>query len=313
MVETKKYRGRCGIIQRYHEPVFDNECVIQVQWTPKLCFMETRKNINKLTSKNLGNLNKCITFDGPLHLSSMKNIGVIVKRDVRNASNEVADHIAEVCYENRKVKNMQLYWKVTKGNVLYFLYCSYMKMEIYGKRNQKEVELRNNFNLRNDIDFIYDTSKRKSTLKFKNLICLNCENVTIAEKFIKIKNDWIFKFYEKRVEVPKIDHDASVHPELEETSLKVYVKNDEKLVLDHWTDDMKLPLYFRKKYKIDRYNKKDEILFFTDTKFKKYKESLICIDCYLEIVNFLQKNKTHSTNIYDSEKKDDVFFPYKFV
>lgn len=304
-----------------------------MQWTPKICFIETRKNINKLTTRNLGNLNKCITFDGPLHLSSMKNIGHIVKRIIRNASNDIAEHIAEVCYENRKVKNMQLHWKVVENYTPYFLFCSYLKMEIYKKNtNSKnikapevdkflslddannetvQVNLRNNFNLRNDIDFIYDTSSRNSTLKFKNLICLNCEKVTIPEKFIKIKNDWIFKYYNKRIEINKVDHDASIDSIEKENELKVKISSN--LVEDHWNEDMKLPLYFRKMYKIDRFNKKDEILFFTDTKFKKYKESLICIDCYLNIVRFVQGNKKHGTNIYDKgyEEKDTKKFGIK--
>jgi hypothetical protein len=112
--------------------------------------------------------------------------------------------VAEVSYENRKVKNMQIYWKLSENYTLYFMYGNYLKLETFAKPYEKEVSLRNNFNLRNDIDFIYDTQNRKSTLKFKNLICLNCEKVTIAEKFIKIKNDWIFKFYNKRVGVKKL-------------------------------------------------------------------------------------------------------------
>ena len=266
--------------------------------------METRKNINKLTTKNLSNLNKCITFDGPLHLSSRKNIGKLVKKAVRDGSNNVADHIAEVCYENRKVKNMQIFWKVVKNYTLYFMYCSYLKLDVYGKEYDKGVDLRNNFNLRNDIDFIYDTSNRNSTLKFKNLICLNCETVTIAEKFIKIKNDWIFKYYNKRIGINKIDHDVPEDKDQEDKELKIEVSS--QLVEDYWTEDMKLPLYFRKKYLIDRFNKKDEILFFTDTKFKKYKESLICIDCYLKIVQYLQMNKKNQTNIYDMGENQKV-------
>lgn len=26
IMRNKQYRGRCGVIQRYHEPIFDNEC-----------------------------------------------------------------------------------------------------------------------------------------------------------------------------------------------------------------------------------------------------------------------------------------------
>lgn len=196
---------------------------------------------------------------------------------------------------------MQVYWKLVENYTLYFMYGNYLKLETFSKPYEKEVQLRNNFNLRNDIDFIFDTQNRKSTLKFKNLICLNCERVTIAEKFIKIKNDWIFKFYNKRVGVKKVDHDASIDSAAEnENEMKVKLKAD--LVEDRWTDDMKLPLYFRKMYKIDRFNKKDEILFFTDTKFKKYKESLICINCYLRIVKMLQRNQNHGTNIYDNDE-----------
>lgn len=112
-----------------------------------------------------------------------------VKNRVRDACNSLADHISEVSYENRKIKNMQVYWKVVKDYKLFFLFASYIKVDTFSKNLDREVLLRNNFNLREDIDFIYDTTNRKCTLKFKNIICLNCEKVTIAEKFIKIKND----------------------------------------------------------------------------------------------------------------------------
>jgi hypothetical protein len=184
------------------------------------------------------------------------------------------------------------------------MYGTYLKLQTFQKPYDQQVQLRNNFNLRDDIDFIYDTINKKSTLKFKKLICLNCEQVTIPEKFIKIKNDWIFKYYNKRHGVNKIDHDASV----DSAEIQEKVEGDferkaanPRLVDVGWSDEMKLPLFFRKMYKIDRFNKKDEILFFTDTKFKKYKESLICIDCYLKIVKMLQQNKNHGTNIYDND------------
>jgi hypothetical protein len=101
-----------------------------------------------------------------------------------------------------------------------------------------------------------------------------------------------------------VDHDASLDSVDNEKEMKVDLRAD--LVEDRWTDDMKLPLYFRKMYKIDRFNKKDEILFFTDTKFKKYKESLICINCYLRIVKMLQQNQNHGTNIYDNDESKNT-------
>jgi hypothetical protein len=188
---------------------------------------------------------------------------------------------------------------VAKDDKLFFLFASYIKVDTFQRNLDKEVLLRNNFNLREDIDFIYDTTNRKCTLKFKNIICLNCENVTIAEKFIKIKNDWIFKYYNQRIGVEKVDHDASLDSVQEKSTALKLPNGKSKFVNERWTADMKLPLYFRKMFKIDRFNKKDEALFFTDTKFKKYKESLICIDCYLKIVSFLQTNQNHGTNIYD--------------
>ena len=102
----------------------------------------------------------------------------------------------------------------------------------------------------------------------------------------------------------KIDHDASQDSIDEMCAGQAGVKSQAKLIEEKWTNDMKLPLYFRKMFKIDRFNKKEEVLFFTDTKFKKYKESLICIDCYLKIVSYLQTNQNHGTNIYDRDESN---------
>lgn len=119
---------------------------------------------------------------------------------------------------------MQINWKLVANNTLYFMFSSYVKLENF-KKPLENVSLRNNFNLREDIDFIYDTTNRKCTLKFKNLTCLNCEHITIAEKFIKIKNELIFKYYNKRNGVKKIDHDASEDSADAANEMKVPLKS----------------------------------------------------------------------------------------
>lgn len=101
--------------------------------------METRKNINKLSEKNLSNINRCITFDGPLHMTSRKNLGHIVQRLVRDSSNELANHIEQVSLCNRRVKLMEVHWKLDIKNNLYFTYCTMMKLETFRKPVPLEI------------------------------------------------------------------------------------------------------------------------------------------------------------------------------
>lgn len=169
--------------------------------------METRKNINKLGDRNLSNVNRCITFDGPLHMTSRKNLGHIVQRLVRNSSNELAEHISQITLSNRRVKLMEVHWKLDIKNNLYFTYCTLLKLETFGKKMETKFPVQNNFGLRKDVDFIFDSNIRRPALKFKHLICLNCEKDCIDAKFIKIKNDWIFDYYNKRRNIVKEDRD----------------------------------------------------------------------------------------------------------
>lgn len=274
--------------------------LIQAQWTPKICLMETRKNINKLDDKQMSNINKCITFDGPLHMTSRQNLGHLVQKQVRNCSNQIAEHISQVTLSNRRVKMMEIHWKLYDRQQLYFTYCTVLKLGTFGKKIPQGIPRQDNFGLRKDTDFIFDSSIRRPALKFKHLICLNCEKDCIDAKFIKIKNDWIFKYYDKRKGILKVDKDKK--PELEDENDLTDIVNDQiasKLKNDYWQMDLKLPLYFRKKYDINRFNKENEYLFFKDQKFRNYKESLVCISCYLQIVGHLQASNKHSdTNIY---------------
>ena len=196
---------------------------------------------------------------------------------------------------------MEVHWKLDIKNNLYFTYCTLLKLETFGKKLETKFPVQNNFGLRKDVDFIFDSNIRRPALKFKHLICLNCEKDCIDAKFIKIKNDWIFDYYNKRRDIVKEDRDQKDRSEDEKDEINEYLspKTQKKLVEDQWTGDLKLPLYFRKKYDINRFNKDKEILFFKDQKFRNYKESLVCIECYLKIVAHIQdKNKNPGTNIY---------------
>ena len=196
---------------------------------------------------------------------------------------------------------MEVHWKLDIKNNLYFTYCTLLKLETFGKKMETKFPVQNNFGLRKDVDFIFDSNIRRPALKFKHLICLNCEKDCIDAKFIKIKNDWIFDYYNKRRNIVKEDRDQPDRSEDEKDEINEYLspKTQKKLVEDQWSGDLKLPLYFRKKYDINRFNKDKEILFFKDQKFRNYKESLVCIECYLKIVAHIQdKNKNPGTNIY---------------
>jgi len=205
---------------------------------------------------------------------------------------------------NRRIKFLEVYWKVDRKNQIILTYCSNSKIITFGKHNPKFIP-RQNFSLRTDIDFIYDSNIRRPALKFKNIACMNCQQLTIDAKFIKIKNDWIYQYYDKRVGVLKKGDDKDIadglEDELDSALDTLSTKIKDNLIEDYWTVDQKLPLYFRKKYDINRFNKEHEVLFFKDKKFRNYKESLVCIDCYLKIVGYLQRGVHHGTNIYETE------------
>jgi len=177
---------------------------------------------------------------------------------------------------------MQLHWKFGVDYKLHFMYCSYIEFFNVTKTSS-EQNLYNTFKPRADIENIYEVDRRKSNLKFKNIICLSCDRDTISEKMILVSNDWIIRYYNRR-------------------------KNTEKKLpgeSDYFHPGMTIPLYFRKKYDINQFNVEKIDLFLKDTKFKKHKETPVCMACYLNIIDYIQESSRRQSQRPQSTSKSD--------
>jgi len=224
---------------------------------------------------------------------------------VNESSCEIAEHINKATQYNREVKSMMLNWKVSKKDQLDFNYCTFLSLKTYNKASPKKTEAVDvHFGLRQDIDFIYDLNIRKQTMKFKNLMCLSCGKKTIPDKMIKIKNEWVFDYYNLRKENQKEEDNYERTDELENNSIFLSPNIADSLITNYFLPEHKIPLHFRRKYKLNRFNKEKDFLFSNDPQFKRLKDTFVCLDCYLLLAKHFQ-NKLGSPSPASQPKNPD--------
>ena len=66
---TKRKKRGHGVLQKFVPPAGANVATIQAIWTPHLVLVEKRQNTQQLDDNRLDMGPRCITYEGPLHIS----------------------------------------------------------------------------------------------------------------------------------------------------------------------------------------------------------------------------------------------------
>lgn len=204
---------------------------------------------------------------------------------------------------------MRLYWKLDNKDTQNILYAGSFDMikllkgqKMHSSENPQNKTLLSNFGHREDIDFIFDPSKKRTLLKFKNVKCLHCHELKIPEKFIAIKNEFLIDYYKKREGVQIIEKKVkkeltSFQKARQKPSMTDYL-GTEHLISEYFTANCQLPLYYRRKYDINQFNRDAKDLFSKNLKFTKFDTSLVCLECYLDMIEFFTKNEHTNVNLF---------------
>ena len=199
---------------------------------------------------------------------------------------------------------MKTYFKLDRSDNLNLLYCGYLDMVGTYRGVEQKTNLQGNvvgkFGAREDIDFIYDPSKKRTLLKFKNVKCLHCKETKIPEKFIQVKNEFLMRYYNKREGVQTVEKkEEKILNDFQKARQRKRLYEDmDNLEDEYFTPNCQLPLYYRRKYDINKFNKDAKNQLTNNLKFTKFDFSLVCLECYLIIIEYFQQVEHTGINMF---------------
>eukprot|EP00762_Andalucia_godoyi_P004384 ANDGO_08195.mRNA.1 hypothetical protein AURANDRAFT_67841 len=123
-VATKEAR-KSGILQAFVDPKGGSNSLIQASWSPSLCVIERKVNLNRLSDRHAHMYDRVVTFEGASHLaldSPMTSPSLVGR--IQGVCAEIARHIAMTAGEIWTVRKMECFFKFDELDQLHFLWCS---------------------------------------------------------------------------------------------------------------------------------------------------------------------------------------------
>lgn len=117
--------GRPGILQRFVDPKGSSNHLIQASWSPSLCVIERKVNLNRLSDRYTHLYDRVVTFEGATHLAidSPVTSPSLVGR-IQSVCSDIARHIAMTAGEVWNVRKLECYFKFDDQDQLYLLWVS---------------------------------------------------------------------------------------------------------------------------------------------------------------------------------------------
>eukprot|EP00753_Platysulcus_tardus_P006396 PLAT14184.3.p1 GENE.PLAT14184.3~~PLAT14184.3.p1 ORF type:complete len:1173 (+),score=598.66 PLAT14184.3:60-3578(+) len=119
-----------GVIQRFVEPKTAYNSMIRVMWSPKVCLIDRRRNLQLLTNKRVGLYERVVTYEGPEHNSETVPIrGSLLPSRLQTACEAVVQHVAGVSFQKYRIARMVLLFKLDPRDRLWLLWCSSLRLD----------------------------------------------------------------------------------------------------------------------------------------------------------------------------------------
>jgi hypothetical protein len=116
-----------GVLQKFLPSRGDQHSVIRATWSPQLCLLDRRINENRLKDRTIPAALRCVTFEGPDHLSySAPLAGSSPATQLQQLCNNIVEHVFQV--SNQRISRMVMTFKVAENNMIWLLWCSSLRM-----------------------------------------------------------------------------------------------------------------------------------------------------------------------------------------
>lgn len=118
-------KPRKCILQKYIEPRGDNEEVIRAIWSPTICCIDKRRNINRIYNPRLNIYQRLTTYEGARSISELVLVKGPLSRAIERSCDSIASHIKSVTSLLKDIHNvnrMTVYFKMHTSGVPILLY-----------------------------------------------------------------------------------------------------------------------------------------------------------------------------------------------
>jgi hypothetical protein len=102
-----------GILQKWVDPKGDNNHILRIIWSPKMCLFERKENIRPLNNKKLDLYERSVTYEGKEFNSKVLPVkGILVPNKMQVIANSIAKHVSNVTFERVRPARMILNFKL---------------------------------------------------------------------------------------------------------------------------------------------------------------------------------------------------------
>eukprot|EP00736_Rhodelphis_marinus_P003818 Rmarinus@m.11220 len=123
------HEKRTGILQKFIQTDFAHNCVVRATWTPKVCILEKRMNVHRLSDRKLNIYDRVVTYDGPEHMTrTLPVAGTKLSDRITVCCRDIVDHVLAVTYHRCRITRMVVYFKVDHLKRINILWCSSMRV-----------------------------------------------------------------------------------------------------------------------------------------------------------------------------------------
>ena len=188
-----------GILQKFIDPKGDNNFIIRLIWSPKLCVLEKKINTKRIYDSRYNIYERAVTYDGEEFQTETEAIrGNNIPDRFEKIGNNIANHISNITLERIKIIRMILNFRIDKNDRFYFLWCSSLRIE---NNLERKFTTKKEKNI-TDLPFITNCDIEKMSVTYPNSV--NLFQYSKQGKPIKVDKSIFCKNCDLKVEPHKM-------------------------------------------------------------------------------------------------------------
>lgn len=190
-------KPRKCILQKYIEPRGDNEEVIRAIWSPTICCIDKRRNINRIYNARLNIYQRLTTYEGARSISELAIVKGPLSRAIERSCDSIASHIKSVTSLLKDVHNvnrMTVYFKMHSSGIPILLYVHsfsvsnhFIRTPTYANNSFSSME-QPLITIPDEYRQYYSISDDDSTLKGNDdiVVCCDCNQPIFNNNYEEI-------------------------------------------------------------------------------------------------------------------------------
>lgn len=206
-----------GLLQRFVQPQGLHNAHVRAIWSPKICMIERRVNVNKLRDNRFGLFERAVTYEGPEHFSSLAPMrGSALTNQIQKLCDCVQAHVAEVSFQKQIINRMVVNFKVDAKDRVWLLWTTSVRLEEQFKKTNDPVNINSILQLPCDLHLVEKANHSSETMsedQKKELTstkkCPSCGEKSLS--FYPVQYKIIISHFDQLVSILKSDTASDGH------------------------------------------------------------------------------------------------------